>query len=321
MNIRQLIHLPEIVIKKEDPHAMDELDKGFWRRASSYHQQQPASQQNAPQTVAPSSTVNPSDTSLSHPSPHQPGGPFQTVLRLHDEPPPGTQAASKPSRKRKTPPTAQEAQPPPPPPPPGMHPPPPGVMPPPPHSLMHPPHLGPPPGMPYTYIPHGDYTPGGMTHPPPPPPPAGVPSPEQQSPQSGSSGRPLSTSKRAEQNRKAQRAFRERRDQHVKALESRSQLLDAALASADEANRRWEDCRQLVDQLRIENAQLRAALAQAQMMNPGAVPPPPPPLLPDQQPPPSRPNDSTAPQPPQPQPAVNGDREGGVEDSGASNPS
>lgn len=32
MNIRQLIHLPEIVIKKEDPHAMDELDKGFWRR-------------------------------------------------------------------------------------------------------------------------------------------------------------------------------------------------------------------------------------------------------------------------------------------------
>jgi len=52
----------------------------------------------------------------------------------------------------------------------------------------------------------------------------------------------------------------------VKALESRSQLLDAALASADEANRRWEECRALVDQLRIENAALRAALSgQAQM--------------------------------------------------------
>lgn len=72
----------------------------------------------------------------------------------------------------------------------------------------------------------------------------------------------MSNSKRAEQNRKAQRAFRERRDQHVKALESRSQLLDAALASADEANRRWEECRALVDQLRVENATLRAALSQ-----------------------------------------------------------
>jgi len=49
---------------------------------------------------------------------------------------------------------------------------------------------------------------------------------------------------------------------HVKALESRSQLLDAALASADEANRRWEECRALVDQLRVENAALRAALSQ-----------------------------------------------------------
>ena len=52
---------------------------------------------------------------------------------------------------------------------------------------------------------------------------------------------------------------------HVKTLESRSQLLDAALASADEANRRWEECRALVDQLRVENASLRAALQQAQM--------------------------------------------------------
>lgn len=58
---------------------------------------------------------------------------------------------------------------------------------------------------------------------------------------------------------------------HVKALESRSQLLDAALASADEANRRWEECRALVDQLRIENAALRAALSQSQMLGSGGT--------------------------------------------------
>jgi hypothetical protein len=62
-------------------------------------------------------------------------------------------------------------------------------------------------------------------------------------------------------------------NRHVKALESRSQLLDAALASADEANRRWEECRALVDQLRIENAALRAALSQAQMLG-SSVPAP-----------------------------------------------
>lgn len=63
---------------------------------------------------------------------------------------------------------------------------------------------------------------------------------------------------------------------HVKALEQRSQLLDAALASADEANRRWEECRALVDQLRVENAALRAALNAAH----ATVPPPPPPQPP-----------------------------------------
>lgn len=45
---------------------------------------------------------------------------------------------------------------------------------------------------------------------------------------------------------------------HIKALESRSQLLDTALTSADEANRRWEHCRVHADQLQIENAALRA---------------------------------------------------------------
>lgn len=49
-------------------------------------------------------------------------------------------------------------------------------------------------------------------------------------------------------------------NRHVKALESRSQLLEAALASVDEANRRWEESRQMCESLRLENAQLRAAL-------------------------------------------------------------
>ncbi|THU95360.1 hypothetical protein K435DRAFT_576340, partial [Dendrothele bispora CBS 962.96] len=131
---------------------------------------------------------------------------------------------------------------------------------PPPHALMHP--MAPP--YPFPPPPAGDYTPAGLPPPPPPPAPTAQPGEPQQSAQSSPGtapgGRVLSNSKRAEQNRKAQRAFRERRDQHVKALESRSQLLDAALASADEANRRWEECRALVDQLRVENAALRAAL-------------------------------------------------------------
>jgi hypothetical protein len=122
-------------------------------------------------------------------------------------------------------------------------------------------------------IPHGfqyapsDYTPGGI--PAQPHPHEGHSS--QSPPANAGAGRPLSSSKRAEQNRKAQRAFRERRDQHVKQLESRSQLLDAALASADEANRRWEECRAIVEQLRIENTALRAALGQTQMLPPGSA--------------------------------------------------
>lgn len=131
--------------------------------------------------------------------------------------------------------------------------------------------MGPPPLPPgYQYV-SSEYPPGAIPQMPPAPPPTQAPisGPDSPTSQGGNANanRTLSQSKRAEQNRKAQRAFRERRDQHVKALESRSQLLDAALASADEANRRWEECRALVDQLRIENAALRSALNQAQMMN------------------------------------------------------
>ncbi|KAF8348069.1 hypothetical protein F5887DRAFT_880737 [Amanita rubescens] len=178
-------------------------------------------------------------------------------MRLRDDPPPITPAPRN-SRKRKSPSN-------------NLDPPPPSASQqiqhvlPPPHALMHP-IPGPLPG--YSYPP-ADYTPGGL--PPGQSPHSAPPSATQQVLSTTGSGRTLSQSKRAEQNRKAQRAFRERRDQHVKALESRSQLLDAALASADEANRRWEECRALVDQLRVENAALRAALSQAQMLPPASV--------------------------------------------------
>ncbi|ELU42550.1 bZIP transcription factor domain-containing protein [Rhizoctonia solani AG-1 IA] len=140
---------------------------------------------------------------------------------------------------------------------------------PPPHAPMHDPN-SPAPGVPYDFP--QEYAPpnpgpSDFHHPPPMyrpdvnPVPAQAPPPMQgqQNPTHGS--RPLNNSKRAEQNRKAQRAFRERRDQHVKQLESRSAMLDVALANADEANRRLEDQRILVEQLRAENQALRTTLA------------------------------------------------------------
>jgi hypothetical protein len=57
---------------------------------------------------------------------------------------------------------------------------------------------------------------------------------------------------------------------YVKTLESKSQLLDTALASEAEANRRWEECCALIEQARVEIDALRAALAQAQSLGSGA---------------------------------------------------
>jgi len=101
------------------------------------------------------------------------------------------------------------------------------------------------------FDPSGDFTPGGVLD----------PMADDQSLGLSHTGKPLNPGKRAEQNRKAQRAFRERREIHMKELEARSNLLDAALSSADEANRRWEECRAIVDQLRNENTQLRTEVA------------------------------------------------------------
>ncbi|KAJ2918576.1 hypothetical protein MD484_g1891, partial [Candolleomyces efflorescens] len=211
--------------------------------------------------------------------------PLQSTMRLREDPPAITPPA-RGSKKRKSPPNnpsdapAQQQQQQPPPPPPQQtlqH-----VLPPP-HGLMHAHAIpGQMPAFPYATV---DYTPGGMPPGMAQPQPGAPQQPQQAAPAqargsadaaaaaaAANGGRALSNSKRAEQNRKAQRAFRERRDQHVKFLESRSQLLDAALQSADEANRRWEECRALVDQLRVENAALRAALSQATLITAGPPP-------------------------------------------------
>ncbi|PBK91375.1 hypothetical protein ARMGADRAFT_1013822 [Armillaria gallica] len=197
--------------------------------------------------------ANAGQTTGQQPSQSTNGQTLAQTMRLREDPPAITPPSRNP-RKRKSPstttPDSAQSQPVTQPQPQQLQ----HVLPPP-HTIMH--QLPPGAMPPYQYA---DYSPGGM-----PPPP---PNPQADQSGSASSGqRALSSSKRAEQNRKAQRAFRERRDQHVKALESRSQLLDAALASADEANRRWEECRALVDQLRVENAALRAALSQAQLLS------------------------------------------------------
>ena len=125
----------------------------------------------------------------------------QPSMRLRDDPPPIT-PAPRTSRKRKSP-SSHNVDPLPP----SVSQPIQHVLPPP-HALMHP-LPGPLPG--YSYPP-ADYTPGGL---PPGQPQPAPPSGPQQAPHSPGSGRTLSQSKRAEQNRKAQRAFRERRDQCV----------------------------------------------------------------------------------------------------------
>lgn len=140
---------------------------------------------------------------LSFPAPANGGQPVQNdagqTMRLRDDQPVINHPA-RTTRKRKSP-AAVAAAPNPDQP---LH----HVLPPP-HTLMH---LSPPlpPGFPYAAP--ADYTPGGL-------PPGGLPLPQQsdphQQPHTSASGRTLSNSKRAEQNRKAQRAFRERRDQSV----------------------------------------------------------------------------------------------------------
>jgi len=162
----------------------------------SFQQQQNASP-NGPPPHSQSQTIT---NSTEQPA----SAPGLQSMRLRDDPPPITPAPRN-SRKRKSPSN-------------NLDPPPPSASQqiqhvlPPPHALMHP-IPGPLPG--YSYPP-ADYTPGGL--PPGQPPHPAPPSATQQVLSTTGSGRTLSQSKRAEQNRKAQRAFRERRDQCVMSI-------------------------------------------------------------------------------------------------------
>lgn len=85
-------------------------------------------------------------------------------------------------------------------------------------------------------------------------------------------GRPLSTTKRAAQNRAAQRAFRERRDQHVKEVEIKAKQVDQALAQAAMHKQRYDELIKTIAELRADNSSLRLAISALG----GSVPPPPP---------------------------------------------
>lgn len=170
-------------------------------------------------------------------------GPATSLMQLRQEVPPAPVVRA--PRKRKSPPDtsvdkSQQQGPPPPQPQPQQlaqvnHAvPPPGSYPPHPHSI---------PMAQYPYPPPGDYASAGM--PPPhmiPPHPGAMPQSSMQQAQqqmqnpdgSMRPSRQLSTSKRAEQNRKAQRAFRERRDQSVsctafKATRARALIVDGMI--------------------------------------------------------------------------------------------
>ncbi|KAJ7641625.1 hypothetical protein FB45DRAFT_900641 [Roridomyces roridus] len=124
--------------------------------------------------------------------------------------------------------------------------------------------------------PRGDFSPAadevpGQNPPSPQPEQTSESLPHQPSATAAPSRRALNPSKKAQQNRIAVKAFRKRRDDHMKALELRSAQLDVALASAEEAMRGYEECRALADKLRVENAKLRAVLGQrARLLQRGA---------------------------------------------------
>lgn len=129
---------------------------------------------------------------LSLQTPNSNAGQMQANQDIHQQP---ASSVPRTSRKRKTPPTNPD-----------------------PNSLQHMIHpIGTLPGtlpqVPQGYQYSSDFSPAGL---PPQNPPAVQDDSQQQSqspPPNSQSGRALSSSKRAEQNRKAQRAFRERRDQ------------------------------------------------------------------------------------------------------------
>lgn len=72
--------------------------------------------------------------------------------------------------------------------------------------------------------------------------------------------RTLSTSRRAEQNRNAQRVFRERKNKYIADLESKAASLESALLTAEEHRRRFNEAIETIEILKRDNDTLRVAL-------------------------------------------------------------
>ncbi|WFD31027.1 hypothetical protein MSPP1_002056 [Malassezia sp. CBS 17886] len=72
--------------------------------------------------------------------------------------------------------------------------------------------------------------------------------------------RALSTSRRAEQNRNAQRVFRERKNKYITDLETKAASLENALLAAEEHRRRFNDALETIEILKRDNDTLRVAL-------------------------------------------------------------
>lgn len=73
-------------------------------------------------------------------------------------------------------------------------------------------------------------------------------------------GRPLNKSKRAAQNRAAQRAFRARRDEYVRQTEEKAKLTDEAVETAKKLKRRYDEALNAIKTLREDNDALRLGI-------------------------------------------------------------
>ena len=85
-------------------------------------------------------------------------------------------------------------------------------------------------------------------------------------------GRPLNKSKRAAQNRAAQRAFRARRDEYVRQTEEKAKLTDDAVETAKKLKRRLDEALNAIKTLREDNDASRLGIEALGGQAPPALP-------------------------------------------------
>ncbi|PWN37408.1 uncharacterized protein FA14DRAFT_159476 [Meira miltonrushii] len=85
-------------------------------------------------------------------------------------------------------------------------------------------------------------------------------------------GRPLNKSKRAAQNRQAQRAFRARRDEYVRQTEEKAKLTDEAVETAKKLKSRLDEALNAIKILREDNDALRLGIEALGGQAPPALP-------------------------------------------------